>query len=194
MTNSTFTIAKIEDLTPGENLANKGSLRGAQLLVKSIEQCGLGRSIVVSSDDQVIAGNHILQQAAELGFERLLVVESDGTSLVAVKRTDLQAGSEKATLLARFDNRVAEVNLDWDGAQLFDDLKQGVPLELMFFETELASILGQELEALGQSPIALQTLLKGDSPQIPSPNGQPTICTCPTCGHSHELIIEERTT
>lgn len=189
--------AAITDVRPSAHQANRGSLRGAQLLASSLEQCGLGRSILVSRDNQVIAGNHVLEQAIELGFDQLLIVESDGKSLVAVRRTDLEADSEQAILLSRFDNRTAEENLQWDADQLLRDLENGVQLELMFFGNELAAIFGNELATLSKESEALETLSKGDLPQpsraIP-PQEQPAlVCKCPFCGESFKLETVERT-
>lgn len=189
--------AAITDVRPSAHQANRGSLRGAQLLASSLEQCGLGRSIVVSRDNEVIAGSHVLEQAIEQGFEQLLIVESDGTSLVAVRRTDLEAGSEQAILLSRFDNRTAEENLQWDASQLLQDLESGVQLELMFFDDELAAIFGNELATLSKESQALETFDKGESPQpsraIPPQEQSALTCKCPFCGESFKLETTERT-
>jgi DNA modification methylase len=46
----------------------------------------------------------------------VLIVETDGTQLVAVKRTDLDLEDDggKARALATYDNRVGQLDLDWD--------------------------------------------------------------------------------
>ena len=47
-------------------------------------------------------------------MKRVVVVDSDGETLVAVRRTDLEASDPKAQELAIADNRTAEVDLAWD--------------------------------------------------------------------------------
>ena len=60
-------------------------------------------------------------------------MESDGTELVVVKRTDLDLERDPAAReLAYADNRVAEVDLDWDVQQLEEDRAAGFNLEPFF--------------------------------------------------------------
>jgi DNA modification methylase len=64
----------------------------------------------------VIAGNKTLERAVDLGMDDVIVVETDGTKLVAVQRTDLDLDNEdgKARALATYDNRSGQLDLDWD--------------------------------------------------------------------------------
>ena len=145
-------LVPITSIKPAPRPANTGTLRGAQLLARSLQECGAGRSIVVDKDNQVIAGQHVLDQAVEMGLSHVEIVESEGHALVAVKRTDLGATEPTAVLLARFDNRVGEVNLRWDGGQLTRDLQDGISLTKMWFESELSHLivsdLAEEVDAL----------------------------------------------
>ena len=61
---------------------NKGIIR------KSLEELGAGRSVLLDKEDYLIAGNGVYEQAQELGL-KVRVIESDGTELIAIKRTDL---------------------------------------------------------------------------------------------------------
>ena len=64
-----------------------------------------------------------------IGIEDVLVVESDGTRLIAVQRTDLDLDSEtdtRARELALLDNRTGEVNLDWEHDELKAIAEDGV--------------------------------------------------------------------
>ncbi len=47
---------------------------------------GLGRSILVSADNEIIAGNGVTETAVERGIENTIVVETTGNELVVVKR------------------------------------------------------------------------------------------------------------
>jgi hypothetical protein len=52
--------------------------------------------------------------AEKAGLKDLLVVQTDGTKIIAVQRTDLDMRTDKrARELAIADNRVAELDLDW---------------------------------------------------------------------------------
>ena len=108
--------SKISDFTPDKDNANKGTQRGLKALDTSLRQYGAGRSILVDKHGRIIAGNKTVERAADIGLDDVIVVESDGTKLVAVKRTDLDLDSEdgKARALATYDNRVGQLDLDWD--------------------------------------------------------------------------------
>ena len=62
----------------------------------------------------VIAGNKTFKEAKALGLD-VRVVDADGRALVVVRRTNLDLASDpEARQLALADNRVGEVNLEWD--------------------------------------------------------------------------------
>jgi DNA modification methylase len=122
---------KIEDsgLRPDTQNANEGTQRGLGLLDKSLRKLGAGRSILVDKDGNVIAGNKTLERAADIDLP-VRIVESDGTELIAVKRTDLDLYSEtdkRARQLAYADNKVAELDLSWKPEQIALDFE---PLDL----------------------------------------------------------------
>ena len=68
--------------------------RNKELINKSLKECGAGRSIVIDNEDNIIAGNGIYEQAQKLGL-KTKVIETDGSELVVVKRTDLQTDDDK---------------------------------------------------------------------------------------------------
>lgn len=107
---------KIDELVPDSKNANKGTERGRKALDTSLRQYGAGRSILVDKNNKIIAGNKTVELATVVGIDDVVVVETDGTKLVAVKRTDLdlEDNSGKARALAVYDNRVGELDLDWD--------------------------------------------------------------------------------
>jgi len=59
------------------------------MMVASLEQVGAGRSIVIDENDVILAGNGIVEAAGKAGIERVQVVEADGKTLIAVRRTGL---------------------------------------------------------------------------------------------------------
>lgn len=93
---------------------NRGSIEGGELMDRSFEQFGAGRSILLDKDNNIIAGNKTAEAAEKQGIRRVRIVESDGTRLVVVKRTDISLDSRKGRELAMADNATALVNLVWD--------------------------------------------------------------------------------
>jgi ParB-like chromosome segregation protein Spo0J len=105
---------KIGSLKFDPRNANRGTERGRKALASSLEQFGAGRSILVDKNGVVIAGNKTLAQAIARGDKDVTVVKTDGSKIIAVQRTDLDLRDAKAKGLAVADNRVAELDLEWD--------------------------------------------------------------------------------
>lgn len=135
-------MGDIAQLTPDKRNANKGTLRGRALLEDSLRRYGAGRSILADKHGQVIAGNKTLESAADIGLP-VRVIETDGTELVVVRRTDLDLDTDKsARELAYADNRVAALDLDWDVEALLADRDAGIDLAAVGFDAhELAALL-----------------------------------------------------
>jgi DNA modification methylase len=105
----------ISELVLDDKNANKGTKRGRELLCESLEKYGAGRSVVVDRNNRVIAGNKTVEAARAAGLDSITVIETDGTSLVAVQRGDLDLRKDKkARELAIADNRVSEIDLEWN--------------------------------------------------------------------------------
>lgn len=113
--------------------------RNKKLIKKSLEECGAGRSIVIDNNDEIIAGNGIYEQAQALNIP-VKVIETDGSELVVVKRTDLKTDDEKRKKLAVMDNTTSdssEFNLellqeDFNDKDLIDfgiDIPDNVDIE-----------------------------------------------------------------
>lgn len=69
---------------------------------------GLGRSIVIDADNEIIAGNGLVSQIGK--DTPLRVVETTGDELVVVKRTDLKHGDAKRDALAIYDNSTSDTS------------------------------------------------------------------------------------
>lgn len=95
------------------NDANKKIIR------KSLEELGAGRSIVIDKEGEIIAGNGVYEQAEKLGL-KTRVIETDGSELVVVKRTDLATADERRKKLALADNAASDMS-DWDEELLRED-------------------------------------------------------------------------
>lgn len=85
----------------------KHSQKNKELINKSLKECGAGRSIVIDNEDNIIAGNGIFEQSQKLGIKPR-IIESDGSELIVVKRTDLATNDEKRKQLAVMDNSTSD--------------------------------------------------------------------------------------
>ena len=81
----------------------KHSSKNKDLINKSLKECGAGRSIVIDNEDNIVCGNGLYEQAQKLGI-KTKIIETDGSELVVVKRTDLATDDEKRKQLAVMDN------------------------------------------------------------------------------------------
>ena len=129
------------DLKRDRKNANRGTKRGRSLLEHSLREYGAGRSVLLDRHGNVIAGNKTVDAADRLGITNVIVVPTDGTSIVAVQRTDLDIDSARGRGLAYADNRVGELDLDWNPAQLLADMDSGVDLSSMFDDSEINRLL-----------------------------------------------------
>lgn len=130
---------KLADLIADDLNANKGTERGAKMLASSLREYGAGRSILVDKSGRIIAGNKTAEQAQAEGLQEVIVVETTGDQLVAVKRTDLDLDDPKARALALADNRVGEVSLEWD-ADVLAELAETVDVSGFWTEEELSDL------------------------------------------------------
>lgn len=80
---------KIENLVPDDLNANKGTEYGQHLIENSLRKFGAGRSILIDRNNRIIAGNKTIENAANIGLDNVIVVETDGNQIVAVKRKDI---------------------------------------------------------------------------------------------------------
>jgi len=115
---------KIIDLIPDNLNANKGTEYGNHLIEKSFRELGAGRSILLDKQNRIIAGNKSIEAAASIGLENIIIVETTGEQVVAVKRTDIDLDSKQGRELAIADNATAKANIEWDAdviAKIEDD-------------------------------------------------------------------------
>lgn len=156
----TKNIQSIADLVQDKRNANRGTERGNWMLRRSLERNGAGRSIVADKNGNLIAGNKTAEAALEAGM-RVRVVQTDGTELVVVQRTDLDLDDPrgKARELAFADNRVGEVNLDWDIGEIVFAKDSFADIDVYWRESELND-LRAALEQEYPNPLETEELDK----------------------------------
>jgi hypothetical protein len=141
------TVRQLTDLETDPLNANIGTARGRRLLHDSLAQYGAGRSVLVDRRGRIIAGNKTVGQASTLALP-LEVVQSDGSALVVVQRTDLDLEHDsQARQLALADNRIAELDLVWDPELLKQHVAAGIDLSDLWFDHELEQLLRQGLSS-----------------------------------------------
>ena len=125
--------------------------RNKDVIGQSLRDLGAGRSILIDSENVVIGGNGVYEKARELGLP-IRIIESDGSELIAVKRTDLKSADAKRKALAIADNRTSDLSS-------FDDEKLRGMLDQC----------GDLISATGFTPeeIAELTATPEDSPENP---------------------------
>jgi hypothetical protein len=105
---------KIGELIPDDLNANKGTDYGGTLIENSLKKFGAGRSILLDKNNRIIAGNKTVENAAQIGLDDIIVVETTGRQIVAVKRMDIDLNSAEGREMALADNATAKANIDWD--------------------------------------------------------------------------------
>lgn len=124
---------ELKDIKFDKRNYRKHSDSNKALIKKSLQETGLGRSIVIDSENEIVAGNGVVSQLPE--GTKIKVVETDGSELVVVKRTDLKTQDPKRKKLALMDNSASN-NVEWDYDNLqgefdLDELEaMGVDLDL----------------------------------------------------------------
>jgi DNA modification methylase len=138
---------KISELIPDDKNANLGTDRGRELLESSLSEYGAGRSILVDKNLRIIGGNKCIEQAENLNMDNVIVVQSDGSKIIAVQRTDLDLTKDKkARKLAYADNRIAQIDLQWNLPQIEMDF-EAFNLGDWFSDVEM-----EELNSLQEQP------------------------------------------
>ena len=116
-----------------------------RVIRKSLEELGAGRSIVIDNEGEIIAGNGVYEQAQKLGI-KTKIIETDGSELVVVKRTDLATGDDKRKRLALADNAASDTS-EWADELLREDW---TPEVLADFGVVLHEV--KETEQAGEVP------------------------------------------
>lgn len=116
-------IIKKSDLIPDNKNFNKGSELGQELIKKSISKFGAGRSILIDKNNRIIAGNKTTEN---FEGEDVLVIETTGEKLIAVKRTDIDLDTPEGREMALADNATAKENIVFDAELIEAEVGEAV--------------------------------------------------------------------
>jgi ParB-like chromosome segregation protein Spo0J len=158
----------LSELTPDPRNARRHTARNLAQIKTSLTEVGAARSIVVDENGVILAGNATVQAAREAGIERVRIIETDGTELVAVRRSGLT--DEQKHKLALYDNRTAEL-AGWD-AEVLAALADELDLSALWEDEELAAILAHA----APPDVAFPEYDESAEEQV-------QWLTCPECGH-----------
>ena len=131
---------------------NRHSDAGKKALKASIETHGPGRSILIGNDNQIIAGENTYKTAKKMQMP-IKIVDVDGQTLIAVRRTDIAGDSDTGRALSIADNKIAKLS-EFDDSALAEaiaNLENYVSLG--FTDLEVAGLLDTEVEVRGTSPL-----------------------------------------
>ena len=147
-------MAKLQDFKPQRKNANKHTPRGMKLLEDSIQQGGWIGAITSSADGEVFAGSARLEKIGEVMPNDPLVVHTTGDRPVIVVRDDIpNADDPRAVRLALADNRIQQVDLDYDTDMLAEIREQDASLlENLWYENELVDLGVMEAESKDAEP------------------------------------------
>ena len=140
-------MTSIKDLKSDHKNARKRTDRSAKLIAESLQRFGAARSIVIDEENRILAGNGTIEGAKAAGIKNVRVIETDGTEIIAVKRTGLTEDEKIGLALA--DNRTSDLS-DWD-KDMLQQLSEQHDIAPWFDADDLAEILGtvEQLPAEG---------------------------------------------
>ena len=157
---------KISDLTPDDKNYNKGTQFGNSLIEKSLRKFGAGRSILLDKNNRIIAGNKTIENAYTIGLEDVLIVETTGNQIVAVKRMDIDLDSKIGRELALADNASAKANIEWDLDNINQDWSAEESNEWGIDNSAFVEELEAEEDDFDEAPPLIPITVLGDLYEI----------------------------
>lgn len=105
---------KLSNLIPDDRNNNKHTPYGMDLLEKSVNKVGIIESITVSNDDKIISGNARHEVIGKNFTKEALVIETDGTQPIIIKRTDIESDTKQFYEASILANTTSKKNIDFD--------------------------------------------------------------------------------
>lgn len=127
----------LRDLRFDPENARRHSPRNLSMIGEALERVGAARSVVIDDAGKILAGEGVVREALKRGL-RLRVVDTDGRTLIAVRRRGLD--EKQKTDLALYDNRPGEL-AEWDADQIRKLTEESWDLSPFFTADELAILL-----------------------------------------------------
>ena len=132
---------QIKDLKQDKRNYRTHNKKNLDLIKKSVSEVGLGRSVVIDNENEIVCGNGLVSTLDK--NTPIKIIETDGSELVVVKRTDLNTNDEKRKQLAIMDNSTSDSSeFDLDSLQADFDVEQ---LQDWGLDVEFESLEEQEI-------------------------------------------------
>jgi DNA modification methylase len=137
---------KITDFRPQAKNANKHTPYGLRLLEKSVQGDGWLDAQTAAADGEIISGSARIELAAEKFADvEPIIVDSDGTRPVIIRRTDIpNANTARARRLSVAANKIAQVDFDPDWALLKEWGGEDEQIKKLFSDDEWREGTGEE--------------------------------------------------
>ena len=111
-------VVDIDDLIQDDKNFNKGTEEGAELIGRSFKEHGAGRSVFIDKNNRLVGGNKAQIGFKGAGYRKVVIVDSDPDTLVAVRRKDVDLDTKQGREMALLDNLTTQVNLAWDESEI----------------------------------------------------------------------------
>ena len=111
-------VVDIDDLIQDDHNFNRGTEEGAELIGRSFKEHGAGRSVFIDKNNRLVGGNKAQIGFKGAGYRKVVIVDSDPDTLVAVRRKDVDLDTKEGREMALLDNLTTERNLQWDPEEL----------------------------------------------------------------------------
>lgn len=111
-------VVDIDDLIQDDHNFNKGTEEGAELIGRSFKEHGAGRSVFIDKNNRLVGGNKAQKGFKGAGYRKVVIIDSDPDTLVAVRRKDVDLDTREGREMALLDNLTTERNLQWDPDEL----------------------------------------------------------------------------
>lgn len=120
--------------------ANVGTPHGPDALATVIGELGVGRGVVADADGVLIGGNKTVEAARKAGITKVVVVETDGDTLLVNKRRDVRLADKddhRGRALALADNGIQRQTQKIDLQIVHDQINSFViPPELVGYKAD----------------------------------------------------------
>ena len=134
---------KLSSITPDDKNNNKHTAYGMDLLEKSVNKVGIIESITVSNDDKIISGNARHEVIGKHFEKEALVIETDGTQPIVIKRTDIESNTKEFYEASILANTTSKKNIDFD-MEVIDSLAVEYDIDVVDLGVDIVEYSGEE--------------------------------------------------
>lgn len=167
-------MTKITDFKPQRRNANKHTEHGVRLLEKSVTSDGWLDAQTVAADGEMISGTARLELAADKFADvEPIVIDSDGTRPVIVRRTDIpNLDDPRAKRLSVAANQIAKTDYNPDGELLREWAGEDEDIRKMFADSEWEEVTGEYEKPAEEENIYSKKVeapiyeIKGEKPEV----------------------------